>query len=508
MSTTLYRKYRPQTFSDLVGQQHVRSTLLAELEAGKVAHAFLFVGPRGVGKTTTARLLAKAVNCERPKKHEPCNQCLSCTGINDGRSLDLIEVDAASHTQVDHVRENILPAVRTVPAGGKYKVFIIDEVHMLSTSAFNALLKTLEEPPAHAIFILATTEVHRVPVTIVSRCQRFDFRRVEVPVIAARLKALATAEKISVAEEVLDRVARVSGGSLRDAESVLGQLIALGGRSVSAEHADLLLPTDSVDLVLELIESIGSGRTQRGLELVQQAVDDGVKIEHLAGQLVEILRLLLLERMGVPSLQSYDGKTKDRLERLSKQGAPNDLVRMIDVFQRRERDIRRSSLPQLPLELGIVELTDGAGQPPATPVGPSASQPPSARQSKSASEAGDGKTWGSVMEKMRKSNPSLAVLLNNARPRGMVGQSFVLALPYSFHLERLREAKNQSVVEAALHSVLGQDVKLSLELLEPTDSTQLTETEPSSPPPASDVWQQALEVFSGGEGGGRAATTS
>ena len=239
--TTLYRKYRPQRFAELLGQDHVGQTLRNEVARKQLGHAYLFSGPRGIGKTSTARILAKAVNCLAPKGGEPDNTCEACVSINENRALDVLEIDAASYTGVDNIRE-IIEHSRFTPSTLTYKVFIVDEVHMLSAAAFNALLKTLEEPPSHVLFILATTEIHKVPDTILSRCQRFDFRRLSESDLAKRLRWIAEQEDRAVDDEVIDAVVRVADGSSRDAESILGQLFALGGKKITRAEADLVLP--------------------------------------------------------------------------------------------------------------------------------------------------------------------------------------------------------------------------------------------------------------------------
>ncbi|MFA4873092.1 MAG: DNA polymerase III subunit gamma/tau [Patescibacteria group bacterium] len=288
----LYRKYRPAKFSELIGQDMIRDTLLSEVANKMLAHAYLFTGPRGLGKTSTARILAAAVNCERLKDGEPCGECSRCVAIRGGRYLDLIEIDAASQTGVDNVRENIIESARFIPQAGPYKIYILDEAHMLSTSAWNALLKTLEEPPLSVIFIFATTESRKIPDTILSRCQQFRFRPVEHEVLKKRLVSIAKAESIIVDEEVFDEVALRAGGYVRDAESLLGQLFSLGGKSVTWKDAQVILERSSLESVSSFLKTLLKGDAENAFQQLNELQEEGVDVPRFTLDLLEALRAM------------------------------------------------------------------------------------------------------------------------------------------------------------------------------------------------------------------------
>ncbi|MFC1788153.1 DNA polymerase III subunit gamma/tau [Patescibacteria group bacterium] len=344
---SLYRKYRPQKFTDVIGQEHVTTTVTNQIASEEISHAYLFTGPRGVGKTTMARLIAKSLNCQKPQKQEPCSSCQACEEIVSGSSLDVIEIDAASHTDVDNVRENIIKNVRFAPSKLKYKVFIIDEVHMLSTSAFNALLKTLEEPPAHAIFILATTEIHKVPQTIISRCQRFDYKKVQPAVLIKRLQFIAKAEGIEIEDAVLEEVARHSEGCVRDAESLLEQIFSLGEKKITLETASLVLPATNALLVNAFIEAIISLDAAKSIELINGYVEQGIDVVHFLDDTISILRDKMFEELKSSQQKAESSKEIEFI------------CQAIEAFLEARRHVRTDKIPQLPIELAVVELCGG-----------------------------------------------------------------------------------------------------------------------------------------------------
>ena len=356
MSQALYRKWRPQLWDTVIGQEHIIKTLRNAIRSGRIGHAYLFAGPRGTGKTSTARLLAKAVNClEEDLTKRPCNECIHCKSVNDGNFLDLIEIDAASNTSVDDIRD-LRDKINFSPSQGRFKVYIIDEVHMLSTAAFNALLKTLEEPPAHAIFILATTEVHKIPATVLSRCQRHEFRRIPVNEIVIMLEEIAKTENMEVDPEVLKLIARQSTGAMRDAISLLDQL-ASTGEKVTLQAAQITLGTATSQVVIELVDSILQKNSAQGLNAIHTALDGGTDTRQLARQIVEYLRSVLMIRMGNHNQVDAPAETITQMQEHSRIFDYHHLLECIRLFNRAASESRGSWQPNLILELAFAEAS-------------------------------------------------------------------------------------------------------------------------------------------------------
>lgn len=362
MTQALYRKYRPKEWDQVVGQDHVVTTLKNAIAADRVAHAYLFAGSRGTGKTTLARLLAKAVNCLNPDPTKrPDNECEHCKAVNENRFLDLIEIDAASNTSVDDVRD-LRDKINFSPSQGKYKIYIIDEVHMLSTAAFNALLKTLEEPPPHAIFVLATTEIHKIPTTVLSRCQRHEFRRVPVDEIVRQLKTIIKAENIQADEEALIQIARQSAGGMRDAISLLDQLSSTGDK-ITLVLAQTVLGTATSQTVLEVIAAVMDHDPAHGLETIHKALDAGADPRSLARQIVEYLRGLMLIQMGNASQVEATADVKKQMQAHARSFSTSDVLHMMKVFNNAAADMRGGWQPSLSLELALAEALDAPNEP-------------------------------------------------------------------------------------------------------------------------------------------------
>jgi DNA polymerase-3 subunit gamma/tau len=350
------RKWRPLVFEDVVGQSHVTNTLRNAITSKRLAHAYLFSGARGTGKTTTARILAKAINCSSPKDTNPDNECEICKEITAGRSLDVIEIDGASNRGVEEIR-NLRESVRYTPTRGKYKVYIIDEVHMLTKEAFNALLKTLEEPPEHVIFIFATTEVHKIPMTILSRCQRFDFRRISIEEITGNLRAISKEEKVTIDEEALMIVAKKADGALRDAQSIFDQIRAFCGSEITS--ADVLKVLNAVDqeLYFRVTDLIKTQDVKGGLELVEEIVKSGYDLREFLGGLSEHLRnLLVVLTTEATELVEASEPYRKRYEEEAKQFRQNDILRLIKLVNDLEQSIRWSPQPRFKLEAGLLQM--------------------------------------------------------------------------------------------------------------------------------------------------------
>ena len=352
------RKWRPQEFDGVIGQEHVTTTLKNAIQAGQIAHAYLFAGPRGVGKTTTARILAKALNCVEGPTVTPCNACTICREISEGRSVDVLEIDGASNNRVEQVRTHLLESVKYTPSQGKHKIYIIDEVHMLTKEAFNALLKTLEEPPPHVYFIFATTDPRKVIPTVLSRCQRFDFRRISGPTIVDHLAMISEKSGYGVQPEALALIARRVDGSMRDAESLLDQVVAFGGTGLTARAAAEVLGIVDQDVYFELFDIVADQDVPRGLDLVDRIFRQGHDLEEIILGVLEHLRNLLVVK-AAPEADTLLGAAALELDRYREQVTrfeTEDLLRLSQLATQMEQAVRQSTLPRVQLETGIVRM--------------------------------------------------------------------------------------------------------------------------------------------------------
>src|SRR6185369_2908180 len=350
-------KWRPQVFADMVGQEHITRSLQNAMKANRVAHAYIFAGPRGVGKTTTARIFAKALNCRNPKDAEPCNACDLCEDVNQGSAMDVIEIDAASFNRVEDIR-NLQEQVGTYPAKAKYKVYIFDEAHRINRQAFDAFLKTLEEPPAHVIFILASTEIHQFPATVQSRCQRFEFRSMSMDSILKQLRRIADAEKIEIDDKALYQIARSAGGSMRDAQRTLDQLVAFSGKKVTLEDIRVVLGTIEGEVYLKLVEATVAQDAPSGLTVVKGVIDGGKDLQHFYAGLLETFRHLAVAKAypsSAATLIPLSGEEVEKLVKLSTQMEEAQILSSLRLLIEQEWALRHSANPQIILETAVLE---------------------------------------------------------------------------------------------------------------------------------------------------------
>lgn len=352
----LARKWRPQRFDEVIGQEPVTRTLRNAIASGRLAHAFVFAGPRGCGKTTTARILAKTLNCEKGPIADPCGVCDACVEIAQGRDIDVLEIDAASHTGIDNIREVVIAGLAITPVRDRYKVFIIDEVHQLSTPSFNALLKSIEEPPAHVVFMMATTELHKIPDTILSRSQVFEFRTISAKAIATQLRTIAGAEKIEVSDAALALIARAAEGSMRDAQSALDQVIAFAGDRITVDEVSAVLGLVGRDLLFELVEAVAAEDAPRAFALADRAVESGHDLKLVVRELGRLVRDMML--LAVDPARAGDGELPegelDRLKALGRQFSREDLLRAFDLLATAEQEIRVASQPRYHFEMVLL----------------------------------------------------------------------------------------------------------------------------------------------------------
>lgn len=523
MGQAFYRKWRPQRWEEVIGQEHIIQTLRNAVKGERVAHAYLLAGPRGTGKTTTARLIAKAVNCLNDDPAvRPCNQCDHCLAVNQGRFMDLIEIDAASNTSVDDVRD-LRDKINFAPNEGKFKVYIVDEVHMLSSAAFNALLKTLEEPPPHAIFVLATTEVHKIPATVLSRCQRHEFRRIPMATMVPYLSKLIEGEEVEVEPAAMELIARQATGSVRDAISLLDQL-ASTGEEVTLERTRQILGTAKSEAVGQLVAAIVEAKPSDGLAVLHQALNSGTDPRQLARQVVDYLRDLLMVKMENAGLVDAPDDQRQQMAQQAAELEINHIVRAIRAFSQAASTGRATWQAGLPLELAFIEAC-GVGRD-ETSAAPAASgrtkieknepETPKPAKAATASAVGSSKPeatvvelpavaesaivsmqqvldrWRDVLQAVRKRDPQTQGLLNSGRPLGLQSGALVIGFESDLLREKMENGSKLDITRQALHDVFGEAVEVRTAL---THAWKSGETDsPSSGPPIEDDGMVATAV--------------
>ena len=525
--TALYREWRPKTFGEMVGQEHVKTILLNALKQNKVAHAYLFSGPRGTGKTTAAKILAKALNCEDQGSVEPCNRCESCRNIDQGHALDVLEIDAASNRGIDEIRD-LREKVKFASSGGKFKVYIIDEVHMLTSEAFNALLKTLEEPPSGVVFVLATTEAQKVPLTILSRVQRFDFQRITPEGIVVRLKAVCDTLKRQVEEKALQVIAVKAEGGMRDALSILDQCL-LREDPITTENIYEIIGMVGEAFNADLVDTMLDGDYGRALTKLSDGVTMGRDPRQIIRELLDYLRQALLFQAGgqEPLLSS---EAAQRLKEQSHRAGLDKLLFWINTILKGEGELKYASNARLAAEMILVQaLYENQSYPAdsekhSLTAGNKEQSHPSIRNRKLEDKAFSNDTniptekteipresklegilskWPDILEEVRRKKKSTHAFLLEGKPKGLKGQSLLLVFKegYSFHRDKFNQPENKTVVEEVLGKYLG--IKITLESLMENEYDQKAEEEGSSSVLSNDerdykgdtCVKQAVELF-------------
>lgn len=513
----LARKYRPQNFEELVGQTHITDLLRKLIESGRIAHAFLFCGPRGIGKTSCARILAKSLNCKNGPTLKPCGACSACLEIANGNSFDVIEIDGASNRGIDEIR-TIRENVKFAPSYGKYKIYIVDEVHMLTPDAFNALLKTLEEPPEHVKFIFATTEVHKVPATILSRCQRFDFKRIPVDIIMANLKCICLKENLQANEGALFAIAKAAQGSMRDALSILDQLSALSDKGIDAADVFSMLGMVEIEFLFDLTDALIARNCVKALDVFNQIIERGKDIKQLGKDLTEHFRHLMIVKVGGVSLNGlidYPAVVKQRLAAQADKITMAGILKAIELFIEAQETAKVMETLRMPLEVAFAKLTYGGAsgtipstsptastaasfKPVTVPVaGPSAKASVATAVPQTPKETLRGESledikahWNALTHEVSRRKMALATYLQEGTPCEFKAGRMVIAFAKenTFARDCLSSKENLRLIEEIFSEKLGSSVFLNFKIVEKTDSVMKQE-EP--------VVRSALEMFGG-----------
>ncbi|HTA76257.1 MAG TPA: DNA polymerase III subunit gamma/tau [bacterium] len=512
-------KWRPQVFADMVGQEHITRSLQNAMKAERVAHAYIFAGPRGVGKTTTARIFAKALNCRNLKDGEPCNTCDMCMEVNQGSAMDVIEIDSASFNGVDDIR-SLQEQVGTYPAKGKYKIYIFDEAHRITKQAFDAFLKTLEEPPAHVIFILASTEIHQFPATVQSRCQRFEFRAMGMDTLIKQLRRITNAEGIEIEDKGLYQIARAANGSMRDSQRTLDQVIAFSGKKVTLEDIRVALGTIEEDVYLKLVESAVNQDVPSALTVVKTIIEGGKDLEHFYGGLLETFRHLAVAKAYPASAATFISLSAEDVQKIvafSAQMNEAQILSSLRLLIEQEWALRHSANPQIVLETVVLELSQLKGltsvgdllkqsengsapvmatprpaaaaprpAPTATPVSaPAPSQTNYQSAAPKPASVSEGEPvlavdeieepvetdsspemaklksqWQELLEKVGAKKVALKGVLLDTRPKTIDADTLVLLCKGPFHFENLSKPENKVLVESVIEELVGRKINL------------------------------------------------
>lgn len=545
------RKFRPQSFDDVIGQEHITTTLKNAIKKGRIAQSFLFSGSRGVGKTSTARILAKALNCQKGPAENPCGKCPSCDEITRGASLDVLEIDGASNRGIDEIR-SLRDNVKFKPANGRYKIYIIDEVHMLTGEAFNALLKTLEEPPEHVKFIFATTEAHKVPLTILSRCQRFSFRRVATNLIHEKLKDICKKEKIKAGEKTLFLIAKSAEGSLRDGEGLLDQMASFGEGEIKEDDILFSLGLTSDETYLKLLTAIESRKSKEILSLVNELIDQGKDVEQFTKGFLEYFRDLLVLKLGdaKSDFVERDEESLADLKKFSDGFKREELFLILSLLQQLLREIKWSKSPRYLLEICLLKIANreelsaiqdilaeikqlsrspaavspaafaNVSAPPfedkkkaverpqvrLQPIQPTKAQPagkeeatPSAYEAREISFEEMERAWPELLSRVKTTRMSIGTYLSESEPLEVSGNKVTFGFPpeFKFHMENLEHQGNKTFIQKSLEDILKVRIQIQFVV---TKAEKIEKTIPQPEPEKgndSDVIMSALDIFEG-----------
>ncbi len=511
------RKWRPRNFEEVIGEEHITETLKNAISGGRVAHAYMFTGPRGIGKTSVARIFSKALNCEKGPATTPCDKCISCKGISSGASMDVIEIDGASNNSVDQIRE-LRENIKFAPSYGIYKIYIIDEVHMLSIGAFNALLKTLEEPPAHAKFIFATTNPEKVPPTILSRCQRFDFVRIPFKLIVEKMKRIISAEKLNVSEDAVFTIARASDGSLRDAESILDQITSFSSDKISSEDVINLLGMIEEDKLAEVVDGLCRRDTTALLKIADEMIAKGKDISQFIAGLMNYLRNMMVLSVS-PDLKSLIDFPEAHINLLSEQAKKFKIEEMLYIFytllaalnsvkkSEAARFILEAALIKLSMRSELVSLSDivdkvaalRSNSGPAAPVQRESRPPkreerqeeklevrPAKAEAKEAAEPAEAaaiplervkRLWPEITQSIKSRKISIASYLAEGDLIGMEGHSVIVGFDekFNFHKEVLEQTNNKKFIEEVISLILGQNAQVRFVTVERAETAKFAD---------------------------------